>query len=123
VGLCAGLLALVWLALVWLGGYAVVEQVMVRLVLHRRGLPPLPSRPFLEREAGSPSQTSTGTAGSASARGFGSAIPQAGGRRKESSKSAPVRAFGISASGEVGFAHLNTHDARCVELVMSAFRF
>ena len=43
VGLSAGLLALVWL-----GGYAVVEQVVIRLILHWRGLLPLPGRPFLD---------------------------------------------------------------------------
>lgn len=42
VGLGTGLLALVRL-----GGYAVVEQVVVGLILHRRGLLPLPGRPFL----------------------------------------------------------------------------
>ena len=41
-GLGAGVLALVWL-----GAYAVVEQVVVRLILHRRGLLPLPGQPFL----------------------------------------------------------------------------
>ena len=36
------------LALVWLGGFAVVEQVMVRLTLRKLDLAPLPLRPFLD---------------------------------------------------------------------------
>ncbi|MGH3813529.1 MAG: hypothetical protein ACRDUV_13940 [Pseudonocardiaceae bacterium] len=36
------------LTLVWLGGFAVVEQVMVRLTLRKLDLAPLPLRPFLD---------------------------------------------------------------------------
>jgi hypothetical protein len=36
------------LALVWLGGFTVVEQAMVRLTLRKLDLAPLPLRPFLD---------------------------------------------------------------------------
>jgi hypothetical protein len=36
------------LAVVWLGGYAVVEQAMVRRALWKLDLAPLPLRPFLD---------------------------------------------------------------------------
>jgi hypothetical protein len=36
------------LTLVWLGGFAVVEQAMVRLTLRKLDLAPLPLRPFLD---------------------------------------------------------------------------
>lgn len=36
------------LALVWLGGFGVVEQAMVRRALRKLDLAPLPLRPFLD---------------------------------------------------------------------------